>query len=147
MTKSYRDTLPITLLRNLVRAHQGVFERAAGGIDRHGLQPSEFDLVMALGNTAGMRMCDLASRMLTSAPNVTRIVKAVEAKGLVERARNPASDREVVARLTAAGERIFTAAYPAAYRYWKKTFEALYSEEEMETLAALLARLAPRQGA
>lgn len=142
MTRSYRNTPPITLLRNLVRAHESVTRRAAARLDRHGLHPSEFDVVMALGNTEGKRMCDLAASMLTSAPNVTRLVKTLEEKGLVERQRNPESDREVVARLTKQGEALFEQAYPAAYRFWKGTFEDVFSAAEIETLNLLLGRLA-----
>lgn len=124
-----------------MRAHQRVSMQAQTMIEPFGLPAGEFDVVMTLGNTAGLRMCDLAARMLTSAPNVTRLVKSLEARGLVERRRNPDSEREVIATLTTKGEAVFREAYPQVYAAWTKIFDAIYSRAEQKQLAALLERL------
>ena len=139
---SYRDSLALTLLRNLVRAGQRLDAWDQADAATREVSSSEFDLVMTLGNTEGMRMCDAAARMLTSAPNVTRIAKRLEERGLVERQRSPASDREVLIRLTPDGERMFEDAYPETFRRWAARFAELYSEAEQRELADLLARVA-----
>ncbi len=139
--RSYRDTPTLGLLRSLVRAAQQLqtwlHENAAG----YGLSSSEFDLVLTLGNTEGLRMCDAATRMLTSAPNLTRVAKRLEDRGLVERRRSSESDREVIVRLTPAGIALFEAAYPQAYQLWRERFDARLTEREQADLAALLVRL------
>lgn len=139
---SYRDSLALTLLRNLVRAGQRLEAWHHADAASRNMAPSEFDLVMTLGNTEGMRMCDAAARMLTSPPNVTRIAKRLEERGLVERQRSPASDREVLIRLTPEGERLFEVAYPEAYRRWALRFSELFNEGEQRQLADLLSRIA-----
>ena len=142
MPGSYRDTQEISLLRNVLRAGQRLVKWNDAELPRHGLSTGEFDVVMTLGNTAGLRMCDVAQAMLTSAPNVTRLVKLLIEKGLVERTRNPSSEREVIVRLTEKGERLFSTAYPEAYLFWKERFATLYTPQELATLNSLLHRLA-----
>jgi DNA-binding MarR family transcriptional regulator len=139
--RSYRDTPTLGLLRTLVRASQQLQTWMNENAAAYGLSSSEFDLVMTLGNTEGLRMCDAATRMLTSAPNLTRVAKRLEERGLVERQRSPDSDREVIIRLTSPGNDLFVAAYPRAYQQWRERFDARLSESEQSQLANLLLRL------
>ncbi len=145
MTPSLRDTPALTLLRALYRAQRRVREVDGVGIARHGLAESEFDVVMTLGNTEGLRMCEIASRTLTSPANVTRVVKELERKGLVKRTRGTLSDREVVTALTPEGERLFEHAYPAQHDFVARAFDAILRPTEQRQLASLLTRLAALQ--
>lgn len=142
MPPNLRDTPTFTLLRMLHRAFRRVREVDLAGIARHGLGESEFDVVMTLGNTHGLRMCEVAQRTLTSPANVTRVMKVLEEKGLVSRERGELSDREVVARLTSAGERLFAEAYPMQHRYVAAAFDAVLTRERQLRLASELEKLA-----
>lgn len=142
MPPTLRDTPTFTLLRTLHRAFRRVREVDLAGIARHGLPESEFDVVMTLGNTEGLRMCEVAQRTLTSPANVTRVMKVLEEKGLVSRERGELSDREVVARLTPVGERLFAEAYPMQHRYVAAAFDAVLSREQQLALARQLEKLA-----
>lgn len=141
MVESYRETATLALLRALVQTSQRLHDWMDDHAGRYGLSSSEFDLVMTLGNTEGLRMCDAAGRMLTSAPNLTRVAKRLEERGLVERRRSPDSDREVIVRLTPAGTSMFETAYPAAYRLWRDLFDARLNAGQQAELTALLGRL------
>lgn len=112
MAPCYRNTRTLTLVRTLCRAVQRVENNVAHIIAESGLSGSEFDAVMALGNREFVRMGDLATSMLTSAPNITRIVKLLEGKGLAERVRNPECDRETLARLTPEGVAVLKPSIP-----------------------------------
>jgi hypothetical protein len=59
----------------------------------------------------------------------------------VSRERGELSDREVVARLTAAGERLFAEAYPAQHRFVAASFDAALTRGEQVALATLLEKL------
>lgn len=142
MPPSLRDTPTFTLLRTLHRAFRRVREVDLAGIARHGLAESEFDVIMTLGNTEGLRMCEVAQRTLTSPANVTRVMKVLEEKGLVGRERGELSDREVVARLTPAGERLFAEAYPMQHRYVAAAFDAVLTRDQQLALARQLEKLA-----
>ena len=72
----------------------------------------ELDVLLTLGNTQGMRMKDIAGRMMgsSSTSNVTRLCIALEKRHLLMRRRSPESDREVIASLTANGQTLFLGA-------------------------------------
>ena len=141
MAPNLRETPTLRLLRALHRAPRRIERVDGAGIALHGLQRAEFDVVATLGNTEGLRMGELASRMLTSPANVTRLVKALEKRGLVRRERSRTSDREVVARLTARGAALFERSYPAQVEYLRAAFEARLTPRQQETLIDLLGRL------
>ncbi len=141
MAESFRDTPTLTLLRALHRSYRDVHCADSANLRQWGLQHSEFDVIATLGNTCGVRMGDIARRTLSSPANVTRIVKRLEQRGLVARARSATSDREVVARLTAEGESLFEETYAAQYHFMKGFFEERLTETERDNLTALLNKL------
>jgi MarR family transcriptional regulator, 2-MHQ and catechol-resistance regulon repressor len=138
--RSYKNSSGIRVLRALMRAERALLARHAW-IEQD-LPIPEFDMVATLGNTDGLRMHELAQRMITSPPNVTRMARALEARGLVERARSPHSGREVVCRLTKKGERLFADLYPRAARFTIEIVDQVLSRSEQKTLEKLLERLA-----
>lgn len=143
MTKSYRDSRTLTLLREFHRAYRSVQCVDSDGIEAMGMLQSEFDVIATLGNTEGMPMGQMATRMLTSPGNVTRLVKRLEGRGLVRRARAPWSDRVVIATLTAEGEALFDRTYPAQYEHLKAWFDGRLTTEQQEQLTTLLQALQP----
>jgi DNA-binding MarR family transcriptional regulator len=101
----------------------------------------EFDMIAALGNTQGSIMSDLAEAMITSPANVTRVAQAMERRGLVERRRAAHSDREVVCRLTAAGEARFREYFFVGANFTADLLSSALDGNELRTLAALLDKL------
>jgi DNA-binding MarR family transcriptional regulator len=128
-----------------LRAHARVIEDHRRYIgDEHDLLMTEFDMIAALGNTGGLRMGDLASAMITSPGNVTRVAQALEKRRLVERNRAPHSDREVLARLTEAGEAFFRKHFLAVARFSSDYMDSALSTAEQKQLAELLSKLLDR---
>ncbi len=138
--RSYKDAPGIRVLRALLRAERALLGCHAWIEEQ--LPLPEFDMIATLGNTQGLRMHELAQRMITSPANVTRVARALEARGLVERARSADSGREVICRLTAKGERLFAELYPKAARYTIDVLDGILSRDEQATLEKLLERLA-----
>jgi len=147
MVPSQRNSRPVTLLRNLVRTNQRLRLRDTLLCESMGLQPSEFDVIATLGNTDGMRMCDLATKTLMSPPNITRVVKKLEERGLVSRMRSKTSDREVVAALTSEGTATFERTYPHMVQQLRDDFDGRLTLDEQDALIALLSRLMDDDGA
>ena len=106
-----------------------------------GMPMVEFDLLSTLGNTEGLRMKNLAESMMTTPSNVTRVCTKMEKQGLVKRERSSDSDREVIARLTPEGERLFAELFPKTVNYSSRIMDTGLSAEEFETVAALLDKL------
>src|SRR5262245_56950024 len=95
-----REWPQVRVFRELLRADAWVSSQVRDFVETEvGLSVSEFDMLVELGNQAGVRMSDLATRMVVSPGSVTRVAQSLAAKGLVTRQRAEHSDREVLARL------------------------------------------------
>jgi DNA-binding MarR family transcriptional regulator len=132
---------PVHLMRALHRAIRYLDHEDRSQVANYGLQLSEFDVVATLGSAGGLRMSDLADRMLTSAPNVTRVVKRLEERGLVRRVRGELSDREVVAHLTSEGEALYERVYPEHYHFLDNLFSHRFEQRDIRELIDLLERI------
>jgi DNA-binding MarR family transcriptional regulator len=105
--------------------------------------------VEALGRLAAaegraLQLSALATGCGLSLSRISRIVDALEARALVER-RPVASDaRAVEAHLTDAGLDLVRRAQASHFASVQERFFAQLSRDELETLAAVFARFAPR---
>lgn len=137
-----RDWPAIRAFRRLLRAQARVVELHREFLSaEHGLSLGEFDMIAELGNTEGLRMGDLARKMITSPANVTRLATRLESRGLVLRRRAKASDREVVAALTEAGEAFFADHFRDVVGFTREVMTSALDPAELETLAVLCERV------
>lgn len=132
----------IAVMRSLLRATARLVEQHRRHLsERFGLVMTEFDMIAALGNTEGLNMGQLAGAMITTPGNVTRVAQALEKRGLVERKRAPHSDREVLARLTPAGEAFFRDHFMEVANFSSDVIDRALSVSEQKQLAELLGKL------
>jgi DNA-binding MarR family transcriptional regulator len=97
-----------------------------------------FDLLAQLDRSpGGLRMGELSERTLTTGGNVTWLVRALEADGLVTRRVADSDRRAAVVRLTPAGRRHFAAMARAHERWIIALFSSLTATER-RSLHALL---------
>jgi DNA-binding MarR family transcriptional regulator len=137
-----KDWPQIHAFRALLRVHARLVEEHRRHLTQeHGLVLTEFDMIAALGNTQGLRMGDLATAMITSPGNVTRVAQALQKRGLVERARADHSDREVIARLTSAGEEFFRKHFVEVASFTRALMDSGLTVAEQTQLAGLLDKL------
>jgi len=118
-------------------------------VAEHGLTINDYDALLHLAHAEGnrLRRVDLAERLTLTASGVTRLLDGLEQAGLVERA-TCASDRRVTyAVLTEAGRERLVAASESHLGAVRTFFEERFSEEELDQLARLLARLPEAAGA
>jgi DNA-binding MarR family transcriptional regulator len=117
------------------RILEAVLKRA-----RIDLTRADFSLLYALlGSGDGIRLGDLADRLVLDAPTVTRRVQHLEARGLLRRAPDRLDRRAQLVHLTTAGERILERCM-AAFRRWLEGVLADWSGPERNQLALLLQR-------
>jgi DNA-binding MarR family transcriptional regulator len=112
-------------------------------VSDHGLTINDFEclLLLARAEERRMRRVDLAEQLILTASGVTRLLDGLEKEGWVDRA-NCATDRRVTyAVLTDEGYRKLQEASKSHVADLRTFFEARYSSEELEHLAALLGRL------
>jgi MarR family transcriptional regulator, organic hydroperoxide resistance regulator len=120
------------------RAHRAA---AAQLLAEVGLHPGQEVLVLTLVERGPTSVSQLAGLLGVEVPTVTKMVRRVEAVGLVERRPDPADGRVVLVALTPAGE----ALRPELDERWARLGDWVVddlSEEERTTLRELLDRAA-----
>jgi DNA-binding MarR family transcriptional regulator len=97
-----------------------------------------FDLLAQLDRSPdGLRMGELSERTLTTGGNVTWLVRALEAEGLVRRRVADSDRRAAVVRLTPAGRRHFAMMARAHERWIIAMFSSLTATERRSLYALL----------
>lgn len=129
--------------KRLVRALDAELEA------EHGLTLSALEALGRLAATEGrhLRLSDLAEECGLSLSRISRIIDALQERGLVERRGVDSDARAVHAHLTAAGLRLVQAAQCSHFAAVQRSFFEHLSAEEIQTLADIFARFAPRAAA
>ncbi|WP_210495284.1 MarR family transcriptional regulator [Patulibacter sp. SYSU D01012] len=133
-------------------AWEGLIRASAGlraGLTRHleathALSPSALGLLgrLLLAEDGRLRLSALADDAGLSLSRVSRIVDALEGRGLVERRPCPGDARAINAHVTPAGRALAEAAQADADDWLQERFFARLDEEETATLARIMARFA-----
>ena len=125
----------------LLHAHLDVTRRLDADLRRtHGLSLTDYDILLRLANAPreGLRMSDLAERVMSPASTVTRRLDGLVAAGLVERVGQAADSRVVVARLTPAGRQRLRRAAVTHLRGIREWFTSRLSAGQLAAVADAL---------
>jgi DNA-binding MarR family transcriptional regulator len=133
------STFP-SVLRELARTHQTFLAYAACHVHTLDLTLPQFDIILTLGNTAGMTFKQLGEKTIITKGTLTGIINRLEDKGLVQRMASKTDGRSQIVRLTAAGVALFKRAYPEHLEFIYRIFND-YSPEDIATLESALLRL------
>lgn len=134
---SFRKPEWLALLRELVRCYQAFESHSSAHVRTLGLTPSQFDIVVTLGNTPGMSCRELGERTLITKGTLTGVLDRLEAKGLVVRESSPADRRSFTVKLTKKGETCFGRVFPAHLAYMTPAFATLSVEEQAQIVQSL----------
>jgi DNA-binding MarR family transcriptional regulator len=105
-TTNRLSTPELRAWRGLLRAHAALSGRLDAELQAaHGVNLSGYEVLFNLADArdAGLRMADLADRVLLSRSGVTRLIDRLVADGLIERRPCAADGRGSCAHLTSAG--------------------------------------------
>ncbi len=105
------------------------------------VDPSTFPLAKQLMCHDAMRLSDLAAAVELDASTVSRQIKQLEDKGIVERTPDPADGRASLIRISADGHRVMQAAFRRRFERIKAVLEP-WSQRDRDLLQTLLVRLA-----
>lgn len=106
-----------TAFQRIQRTATTLLEDLDGLLEAHGLTTPQYDALRVLfeAGERGLSSRGVGERMMSRAPDVTRLLDRLEGQGLVERERDDEDRRIVRARLTAMGlEVLANAAEPVA---------------------------------
>jgi DNA-binding MarR family transcriptional regulator len=139
------QTLPSTdAFGRLLNAHAVlVRELSASLVASHGLTINDYGCLLLLSRAGdeGMRRIDLANELQLSPSGITRLLDRLEDQGLVGKGECKSDARVSYAILTDDGRGKLREAAPGHVEDIDRRLAAVLSDDEMKTLADLLARL------
>jgi MarR family 2-MHQ and catechol resistance regulon transcriptional repressor len=136
------DPLAHRALQALLRAEAAVRRRVAAELNREGVSPAGFSVLVVLTTAGGsLELRTLRRRLGWSKANATEVTATLEARQFVRRHRDPADRRIVVVDLTTRGRDLVERLFPEHSDRVTQAFGAL-DEGEKRSLAELCRKLA-----
>jgi DNA-binding MarR family transcriptional regulator len=119
---------------NVVRAADWLTRGSAELLKEHGLSGAQYNVLRILrGSEPGGLPCkEVAERMITREPDVTRLLDRMESRGMIARTRSEADRRVVVTRITRAGLDLLTELDDPVAALHKRQFAHLTREQLAE---------------
>lgn len=135
--RATRASLPMSLLR----AREAVMSHFRPMLDRHGVNEQQWRVIRVLGEAGPLDASEVAERANILAPSLTRMIKAMAERGLIERARDEGDRRRVMLTIAPAGVALLRAVSPDSARIYA-ALETQFGRERVEQLLELLDELA-----
>jgi MarR family 2-MHQ and catechol resistance regulon transcriptional repressor len=136
------DPLAHRALQALLRAEAAVRKRVAAELNREGVSPAGFSVLVVLTTARGStELKTLRRRLGWSKANATEVTATLQERGLVRRRRDPSDRRLVVVDLTYSGRELVERLFPEHSDRVTQAFGAL-DETEKRSLAELCRKLA-----
>jgi DNA-binding MarR family transcriptional regulator len=137
------DEVELAAWRGLVRVHAALAKELDAELDaRHGLPLTSYEVLRSLRKAphGKLRMAELAEHALLSRSGMTRLIDRLEREGMVSRTTCDKDGRGCYAVLTEQGREAVDRARSTYIAVVRSGFVSHFSVEEMQDLAALLAR-------
>ena len=136
-----KDDPHLKVLRPLVEAYLAFSRIDNRHIRALRLTPSQFDVIVTLGDTSGLTCSQLSSRTLVTKGTLTGVLDRLASKGLIRRESVADDKRRTKIRLTDKGQTLFRKVFADHIAFIRPFFERALSPHEVETARRLLIRL------
>jgi DNA-binding MarR family transcriptional regulator len=136
-----KDDPHLKVLRPLVEAYLAFSRIDNRHIRTLRLTPSQFDVIVTLGDTAGLTCSQLSSRTLVTKGTLTGVLDRLASKGLIRRESVAGDKRRTKIRLTEKGHALFQKVFAAHVGFIRPFFQRALSQQEIETARRLLIRM------
>ncbi|MCC3770862.1 MarR family winged helix-turn-helix transcriptional regulator [Streptomyces sp. UNOC14_S4] len=140
-----KGDVDIEAWRALLLAHNTAVRAIESDVQREGRVPlTWYDVLLELkaAGEHGLRMQEVAERVVLSRTRVSRLVDEMVRVGLVRKEADAADKRVVWAVITEDGREALRATAPAYMRGIRRHFSAYLTEEETEVVAEALTKVA-----
>jgi len=132
-----RRSLPIALLR----ARETVMAGFRPILARHDVTEQQWRVIRVLGEASPRDATDVADHCCILMPSMTRIIRALQDRGLITRARDESDGRRLVLAITPAGRDLLDKVTPHSLDVYRDIAER-YGVDRVETLLDMLEDLA-----
>jgi homoprotocatechuate degradation regulator HpaR len=134
--RPFADSLPMALLK----AREAVMRRFRPGLRAHAVTEQQWRVLRALAALGPLEITELAAHTCLLVPSLSRILPALESRGLIVR-RGVASDmRRTAVSVTAAGLELIAEHGPQSERIYR-AIEERFGAERLRQLSRLLGEL------
>lgn len=105
----------------------------------HGITPTQYNVLRILrgADEAGLRCSEIGERLVSSDPDITRLLDRLQKQKLIRRKRDPKDRRVIYAHITAEGLRLLKEMDPVVNEGVKDLLRHM-SHEKLNTLISLL---------
>jgi DNA-binding MarR family transcriptional regulator len=124
---------------DLLRTADVLTRRAIGPLKAEELSTTQYNILRILrGTPQGLTCGEIASRMITRDPDVTRLLDRMEKRGLISRARESQDRRLVLARIAPKGLKLVNRLDKPVQKIHRKQLGHM-GKDRLRALAELLA--------
>ncbi|HLZ32460.1 MAG TPA: MarR family transcriptional regulator [Nitrospira sp.] len=136
-----KDDPYLKVLRPLAEAYLAFWRVDSRHIRSMRLTPSQFDVIVTLGDTNGLTCSELSSQTLVTKGTLTGVLDRLAKKGLIRRESVAEDKRRTKIRLTEKGHVLFRKVFTAHIAFLRPFFVQALSQQEAETARTLLVRI------
>jgi homoprotocatechuate degradation regulator HpaR len=134
--RDFAHSLPMALLR----AREAVMSRFRPMLRAHNLTEQQWRVLRAVFEVEAIEVTALAELCFILMPSLSRILRSLEERGLIERRPVPRDQRRAVIRMTAAGRRLVTGIAPHSESRYDDITQAI-GKRKLDELYRLLAEM------
>ena len=124
-----KKSAPVGVVHLLKRTELAVRGCAEAVLKDFGLTPAQFVVLFLLKQSAGVSSADIARAVGISPQSVVDLIGPLERRGLIRRREVPEHRRILRITVTAAGEQLFSRAFPAAAGLERELLTTLTASE------------------
>ena len=131
--RATRRSLPISLLR----AREAMMSHFRPMLDKHGVNEQQWRVIRVLAEAGQLDASEVAERANILAPSLTRMIKTMAERGLIEKARDAGDGRRVMLTIAPAGVALLREVSPDSTRIYAD-LEARFGKANVSALIDLL---------
>ncbi|GKS56904.1 MarR family transcriptional regulator [Nitrospira sp.] len=136
-----KDDPHLKVVRPLVEAYLAFSRADNRHIRSMRLTPSQFDVLVTLGDTNGMTCSELSAATLVTKGTLTGVLDRLCAKGLIRRDPGPRDRRSRTIRLTPKGYALFQIVFAKHIAFLRPYVERSLTADEINSIVGMLRRL------
>jgi homoprotocatechuate degradation regulator HpaR len=137
LPRNTRRSLPIALLR----ARESVMENFRPMLAAHDLTEQQWRVIRILAEQGVIDASEMADKAFILAPSLTRIIRSLEERGLIEKLKDDNDGRRVLLKIAPAGLKIIEEVSPESRAIYE-AIERKFGLEKLNQLLDLLDELA-----
>jgi DNA-binding MarR family transcriptional regulator len=141
------DSLQQEVYLHLWRAYDRLKVLEDGLFRRYGLSSQQYNVLrlLAIRAPAGLPTLELADRLISRAPDITRMLDKLEHRGLIRRTRLAANRRVVEVQISVAGQQLLAAIGPQLRDCHQEQLGHLTRDQLHQLRDLLIAARAPHE--